>query len=188
MWCERRASAAVLALLLAEGCGGGSSSSSAPGPLPSTDPACVMSEAGVPNEVWAHVAEGTSVTYRSNPPASGPHYPVWARYEAFTTAVARPYWVHNLEHGAIVLLYRPDAPAAGVTALRDTFRALPNDPACGHPRALLTPDPALPRAFAAVAADRMLVGDCVNAEAIRQFTQTYRGRGPENVCQPCDRP
>jgi hypothetical protein len=180
--------AALIAVLLLPGCGGSATPPSTPGPLPSTDPACVMTEASVPNEGWVHVAEGSAVTYRNNPPASGPHYPVWARYEAYTTALARPYWVHNLEHGAIVLLHRPDASSAGVAALRDTFRALPNDPACGQPRALLTPDPLLPRAFAAVAADRTLIGDCVNAEAIRQFAQSFRNRGPENVCESGTRP
>jgi uncharacterized protein DUF3105 len=178
------------AVLLASACGGGAGggSTSTPGPLPSTDPACVMSESSVPNEGWNHVPEGSNPAYRNNPPASGPHYPVWARYESHTAAVARPYWVHNLEHGAIVLLHRPDAPAAGLAALRDTFRALPNDPACGHPRALLTPDPLLTRPFAAVAADRTLLGDCVNAEAIRQFTLAFRNRGPENVCESGTRP
>ena len=60
--------------------------------------------------------------------------------------------MHNLEHGAIVLLYRPDAPPSAVQELRQAYQALPNDPACGHRRALLTPDPLLPRAVAAVAA------------------------------------
>jgi hypothetical protein len=177
----------ILAAVLLAACGG-DGPSTAPGPLPSTDPSCTMAESSVPNEGWAHVAEGSTPAYRNNPPASGPHFPVWARYEAHTAQVARPYWVHNLEHGAIVLLHRPDAPAAGVAALRDTLRALPNDPACGHPRALLTPDAQLPRPFAAVAADRTLIGDCVNAEAIRQFTLTNRGRGPENVCESGTRP
>lgn len=172
------------ALRAAAACGGASTS---PGPLPS-DPSCVMTEAAVPNEGWIHVAEGSGVAYRANPPASGPHYPVWARYEAYATTLARPYWVHNLEHGAIVLLHRPDAPAAGVAALGNTFRALPNDPACGHPRALLTPDPLLPRPFAAVAADFALSGDCVNAEAIRQFTLAHRARAPEEICASGTRP
>jgi hypothetical protein len=147
-----------------------------------------MTAATVTNEGWVHVAEGSTVTYRANPPASGPHYPVWARYEAYTTALARPYWVHNLEHGAIVLLHRPDAPAAGIQSLRDTLAALPNDPACGAPRALLTPDPLLPTAFAAVAADHVLTGACVNAEAIRQFTLANRNHAPEDICQGGTRP
>ena len=68
------------------------------------------------------------------------HYPVWARYEEHAAPVARGYWVHNLEHGGIVFLYKPGTPAATVEALRAAYRALPNDPACGHKRALLAAD------------------------------------------------
>jgi hypothetical protein len=147
-----------------------------------------MQERTVPNEGWIHVAEGTTVTYQNNPPASGPHYPVWARYEAFSSPVARPYWVHNLEHGAIVLLYRPDAAANVQQALRDTYTRLPNDPTCGARRALLTPDPLLGQAVAAVAADHVLLGECVDETAIRQFTQTHRGHAPEDICSGGTRP
>jgi Protein of unknown function (DUF3105) len=176
--------AAMALLLWLPACGGGSS----PTPLPSGNPGCTMTERAVGNEGWVHVAEGSSVAYAANPPASGPHYPVWLRYEAYATAQARPYWVHNLEHGAIVLLYRPDAPASGVTALNETLRALPNDPACGYPRALLTPDPALPTAFAAVAANFVLQGECVNPQAIAQFASAHRNRGPEDICASGTRP
>ncbi|HUG52305.1 MAG TPA: DUF3105 domain-containing protein, partial [Vicinamibacteria bacterium] len=152
------------------------------------DGSCVMAERAVANEGWLHVPEGTAITYRANPPASGPHYPVWARYQAYTTPVARGYWVHNVEHGAIVLLYRPDASPAVIAALESAFRVLPNDGQCGHPRALLTPDPLIPRPVAAVAANSVLEGDCVGANAIRQFTLARRGRGPENVCESGTRP
>jgi len=177
-----RAVAMALALALPS-CGGGSTS-----PLPSAPSGCTMTERAVANEGWIHVAEGTSVAYAANPPASGPHYPVWLRYQAYTTPQARPYWVHNLELGAIVLLHRPDATAAGVATLNETLRALPNDPACGHPRALLTPDPALPTPFAAVAANFVLQGDCVDPQAIAQFTSAHRNRAPEDICASGTRP
>ena len=147
-----------------------------------------MQEVSVPNEGWAHVAEGSAVSYLGNPPASGPHYPVWARYEAFTTTVARGYWVHNLEHGAAVLLHRPDASAEAVQALRAAYAALPADPACGHTRALLTRDPLLDRPIAVVAADVALLGDCVDQAAVRAFVVARRGRGPEAVCTNGTRP
>ncbi len=168
----------VLALALTcAACGGASSS-------PTGIPPANGGEIGtrIPNEGWAHVPEGTPVSYRSNPPASGPHYPGWARYQEHATVVERPYWVHNLEHGAIVLLYRPDAPAATVAALAAGFRALPVDPQCGHSRALLTPDPLLPRPVAAVAADWLLIGDSLDAAAIQAFTLAHRNHAPENVC------
>ena len=142
----------------------------------------------VPNEGWVHVPEGSAITYQHNPPASGPHYPVWLRYQEYVVAQARGYWVHNLEHGAIVLLYRPETPAATVTALRDVFRALPNDPQCNHPRALLTPDPLMPRPVAAVAADWILEGDTVDGQAIRDFAAQHRNRAPESICEDGARP
>ena len=142
----------------------------------------------IPNEGWIHVEEGSAITYRNNPPASGPHYPVWLRYQEYTVAIARGYWVHNLEHGAVVFLYRPDAPAATVTALRDVFRALPSDPQCNHPRALMLVDPLMPRAVAVVAADWLLDGDTVDAQRIRDFVAQHRNHAPENICEGGDRP
>ena len=147
-----------------------------------------MTESAVANEGWVHVAEGSTVTYRNNPPASGPHYPVWLRYQAYTTAQARPYWVHNLEHGAIVFVHRPDAPAAALATFNDTFRALPNDAQCGHSRALLTPDAQLARPFTVIAANFVLEGDCVSPDAIRRFALAHRAQGPENICDSGTRP
>lgn len=142
----------------------------------------------IPNEGWVHVAEGSVINYQHNPPASGPHYPVWLRYQEYTTAIARGYWVHNLEHGAIVFLYRPDTPAATVTALRDVFRGLPNDPQCSHSRALMLIDPLMPRPVAAVAANWLLEGDTVDAQAMRDFALQHRNHAPENICEGGDRP
>jgi hypothetical protein len=142
----------------------------------------------VANEGWVHVAEGSVITYQHNPPASGPHYPVWLRYEEYSNAQPRGYWVHNLEHGAVVFLYRPDAPAAAVSSLRDTFRTLPNDPQCGHPRALMTLDPLMPRPVAVVAADWLLEGETLPAQSIRDFVSQHRNRAPENICEGGDRP
>ena len=174
--------AALGGLLLAGACGGESPTgpSNPPGTLPPGAPAVITTAP----EGWAHVAEGAAVSYQANPPASGPHYPVWARYREHAAALPRGYWVHNLEHGAIVLLYRPDAPAAAIQELRQALAALPNDPSCGHKRALLTPDPLLPRAqVAAVAAHRVLMGDRLDPAWIRAFSDSYRGMGPEGVCQ-----
>lgn len=104
-----------------------------------------------------HVAIDTDVTYSSNPPSSGPHYPIWAAFQEFATPVDRRYYVHDLEHGAIVLLYNcallpgadggtadasdasdetaadasvPPPCEAVVQGLRDLMNALPTDPLC----------------------------------------------------------
>jgi hypothetical protein len=176
---------ALALLLLLAGCGGGGSTTTPP-----VNPTPVAGCATVPvvNEGWLHVTEGSPIAYRANPPASGPHYPVWARYQEHTVTVARGYWVHNLEHGGVVFLHRPGAPAATVDALRAAYRALPNDPACGHKRALLTADPDLPGDTAVVAADFMLQAGCTDAGAVRSFVNAHLGRGPEQVCADGTRP
>lgn len=174
--------AALTLLVLAGGCGGST-------PAAPEDPGtCSMQEGGVPNEGWIHVAEGSAITYAHNPPASGPHYPVWLRYEAYDTAMARGYWVHNLEHGAVVMLYRPDAPVAVIEAMKQTYRALPNDPACGHARAVITPDPLLSTPVAVVAADFALSGSCVSSNAILGFVSAHRNHAPEQICDNGQRP
>lgn len=170
----------ALALAGVTACGGATPTAPTPvGPAPGV---------AVPNEGWNHVPEGSVINYANNPPASGPHYPVWLRYAEYAQAMPRGYWVHNLEHGAIVVLYRPDAPAAVIGQITDAFRSIPNDPQCGHRRALLTPDPLLPRLTAVVAADFVLSSDTVDAQAVRDFATARRGHGPEQVCEPGTRP
>jgi hypothetical protein len=164
---------------------------SCPAAVPCADCSCGEASCtveAVPNEGWAHVAEGSAIDYRHDPPASGPHYPAWGRYREHPSALARGYWVHNVEHGAVVLLYRPDAPSEVVDLLRAAYQALPPDPRCGHTRALLTPDPLLAPPFAVVAADFVLTCTGVNAAAIGGFATAQRGRAPEDVCTDGSRP
>lgn len=52
-----------------------------------------------------HVDEGTKTTYNSNPPTSGPHYPVWEKYGIKDKEVADELLVHSLEHGYIIMSY-----------------------------------------------------------------------------------
>ncbi len=59
-----------------------------------------------------HADPGSTIRYTSCPPASGRHYngagigPIRYGYYGPNDPVAPPGWVHNLEHGALVLLYR----------------------------------------------------------------------------------
>jgi hypothetical protein len=126
-----------------------------------------------------HEPEGTTIEYDHDPPANGPHYPVWVRRGEYDDPIPRSYWVHNLEHQWMVLLYRPDADRAAIDALRQAYRTLPADPGCDAPRALLTADPLLPTPVAAVGWDFVLAGDSLDAAAIDAFFTTCRSAGPE---------
>ena len=60
----------------------------------------------IDDEGRLHVPVGTATEYENVPPASGPHYPITAPYGVYEEPVEEGLWVHNLEHGAIALLYR----------------------------------------------------------------------------------
>jgi hypothetical protein len=141
---------------------------------------CVIESVGI--EGFNHVAIGTDVAYASNPPSSGNHYPVWSEYDRFTETVPRGYWVHNLEHGAIVLLHRPDAGSEVIDALDAAYAAIPLDPKCTHRRAVMTPDPLMPQPFAVVSWGWRLTCDVVDEQAILDFVAVHRDAGRESIC------
>ncbi len=147
---------------------------------------CGTIETAEPLVAGAHVPVCSAVTYASNPPTSGPHYPNWAKYQAFAAPVGRPFWVHNLEHGAIVITYNcPDGCAADVAALQVMLATQPADASCGgsvRNRFVITPDPLLDVRFAASAWGFALRSDCFDLTALDDFILAHYGRGPEDVC------
>ena len=65
----------------------------------------------VTTEPASHVDEGSPLSYSHRPPSSGVHYgtlPQAAEYRMYETPLNPGRWVHMLEHGAVVVLYRPD--------------------------------------------------------------------------------
>jgi hypothetical protein len=98
-----------------------------------------------------HVDPGTKVTYANCPPASGKHYnasglgPIAGGLYGPGDATVPEGWVHNLEHGAIVLLYScpngvgPGCTDAGQAALGSLLTKWPASPICKIPPGKLTP-------------------------------------------------
>jgi hypothetical protein len=144
-----------------------------------------------------HVATGSKVTYTNCPPASGKHYnasgvgPIAPRVYGVDDSLIPQNWVHNLEHGALVLLYRGDSPAAtpeGQTALRAFYESYPPSPVCGFPAGsregpvfVRFDDMAWP--MAALVWDRVLPMQDLDTAAVLQFDATYGERtNPEKFC------
>jgi hypothetical protein len=62
------------------------------------------------NEGQNHVADGTKVPYKTNPPTSGPHYNRWMPPSVYAIGEAAPeLLVHNLEHGNVVIYFNQAA-------------------------------------------------------------------------------
>jgi hypothetical protein len=62
------------------------------------------------------------VTYAVTPPVGGPHNPIWMNAGVYTKPVPSERAVHNLEHGAVWITYRPDLPSSQVDQLVALFR------------------------------------------------------------------
>jgi hypothetical protein len=89
-----------------------------------------------------HVAVGQTVEYPLCPPASGRHYnatglgPIKAQVYGPDDSTLPEGWIHNLEHGGLVIVYRCPGPAcedAGQAAFRQVYAAFPPSPLCKLP-------------------------------------------------------
>jgi Protein of unknown function (DUF3105) len=129
----------------------------------------------------AHTTD-PNVTYKSEPPAIGLHYPEWPEDDIYEEAPPLTRVVHTLEHGRILIWLRPDLPADQ----RAQFKALyEEDPY----HVIMLPREELKEPFAVSA----WVGDttghilrCTEVndntwDAIRAFKEKYRDKGPEFV-------
>lgn len=145
-------------------------------------------------ESWApgagvHVPVGTDLSWPSNPPCGGAHYPVWAAFQEFTSPVPRGYYVHDLEHGAVVLLYNCALVAGDcapfLDALRQAAAALPDDPKCGggvRVRTVLSPDPLLADPLAAASWGFVYRAQCVDLPSLKAFAAAHYAHAPEDEC------
>lgn len=135
----------------------------------------------------AHVKVGDAVAYDSNPPSSGPHYPIWAAYKEWDHSFPRPYYVHDLEHGAVVFLYKCDGACPEIVdTLRKAMAAIPDDADCVgsgvRVRALIVPDPELDVPVAAAAWGWIYRAECADLRTLTDFALNHYAQGPENVC------
>jgi hypothetical protein len=146
-----------------------------------------------------HVAVGTVIKYTYCPPASGKHYfasgvgPIPARVYSPTDNVVPDGWIHNLEHGGLVVLYR--GADVDVAALQALYAAIPPSPVCGFPPGGQAPSPVIARfdqmawPFAALVWDRVLPLQTLDQAAILDLYKRYgEVNNPEKLCQPSASP
>jgi hypothetical protein len=142
------------------------------------------------------------------PPASGNHLigvgqgPITPRVYKPDDTVGPTNWIHNLEHGGFVVLYRNDSPGAtpaGLQAFRDFYDTFPVSPICKVPPGASGVSPviarfdAMPHPYAALVWGRVLYMDTWDpALAIRFFNEESERLDkngalvapPEKQCKP----
>jgi len=129
-----------------------------------------------------HVAEGTSIHYDYNPPSSGPHYPSPASWGVYPQALAPGTWVHNLEHGGIVVLYQcPTSCTALQAQLQGLYTQMPFDGQFQEKKAIITPFPNLDHLLRVQAWGWTMPLDTVDTAAIDAFYREHVNKGPEVI-------
>ena len=145
----------------------------------------------------SHVSACSELDYPDNPPLGGDHYPTWAAFQSYSFPVPRGFWVHDLEHGAVVFTYNCSAPvgspasesecAGEVAQVQALIDSLPQDPKCSAAtprRVVLTADPLLDVRWGVSAWGFGLRADCVDEQRFQQFYLNHFARGPEDLCNP----
>jgi hypothetical protein len=146
--------------------------------------------------------------YTLCPPASGTHYniagkgPIQPRVYGPDDAIEPQSWLHNLEHGALVVLYRCVGDAcqdAGQDRLKALAQRVPNSPICNlPPGGAYGPGPIMVRfddmawPYAAIVWDRVLPLETLDADLILQFYQQWGDKTnperPSNCASPSASP
>ena len=107
------------------------------------------------------------VTYRTEPPTSGPHQPGRLPGGVVTEPLAGPVQVGALEAGQVLLQHR-DLAAPDRTRLE----------ALGSPLVVVAPNPALPAPVVASAWRTRLLCRSVDVQALGRFVREHAGREP----------
>ncbi len=155
--------------------------------IPQPVGACDGMVTNLSNRTGTHVPVGTMIEWTSNPPATGSHYPTWAGWNRHYQSLDRGYYVHNAEHGGIVLLYNCPAGCQDVVdSLLAIVRNATPDPTCTgfvRNRILVAADPLLPPdvQVAAVAWNRVYTASCFDPY-IGAFTREQYANAPEDFC------
>jgi len=109
----------------------------------------------VTTEQANHVDEGAPLQYAHRPPSSGTHFgtvPQPQEYRMYDTPLSPGRWVHMLEHGAVVVLYRPDlCDEACVQQLGNFYDNAPRSNLVGIRHLAITPYQDMDHAVAVVA-------------------------------------
>src|SRR2546422_119964 len=142
----------------------------------------------VPDEGRQHVQAGTQVTYQHQPPTSGSHYSqTGVAPTAWQTIgpIQPEVWVHNLEHGGIVLLYNCPGGCDDLQKQLTTYvnSIVPAEPQYGEYKIIMTPysQGMGTHNVAVLAWDRIEFLDGYDQAKITQFYEAHVDKGPERI-------
>lgn len=140
-----------------------------------------------------HITRGQKhVPYNSEPASSGPHYNdqgAPAPWGAYSQEIAPEVYVHNEEHGGIVVTYNPQLlPAAQVKQLERLFTSPYSDATFTPSKPLVMPRAADTHAIELAAWTYTLNLDTYNQSVLEKFYLQHVGKSPESGAGPSNLP
>lgn len=126
------------------------------------------------DEGRGHLTPGEAIpVYKSVPPTSGTHNPVWYPAGVYDNNADITQMIHSMEHGYIVLFYNDIS--------QDQINQLINIQRSDSYKMIVAPYPNMPYKVAIAAWTHLQTCDGVNEQAIRSFTAQFRNQGPEQA-------
>lgn len=125
-----------------------------------------------------HIKEGeTHPPYNSNPPTSGWHYDNPIEWGVYKNELVQERLVHNLEHGGVVIQYKPTLAPAIIAKLEELKKSK------FECKLVVAPFDKLDKNIAITSWRRMYKSDNFDEPTVKKFIEQYHDRAPESV--PC---
>jgi len=136
----------------------------------------------VADEGRNHIPDTQQPQYKHYPPASGPHYDTPADGSTYDQPLPEGRWVHNLEHGGVVILYKcPSGCPDLVKQLKDLSAAAPQSKQWKETKLVVTPYDKMEHQLAIVAWDWIDEMDAFDSARLLKFYNAHLDRGPEDA-------
>lgn len=139
-----------------------------------------------------HIAQGqTHEPYNSNPPSSGPHYAdetAPTSWGVYIQEVPDEVFIHNEEHGGVIISYKPDLPVDQVKKLQALFAPPYSDKGFKPTKAIVTPRSLNTKPIQLASWTYTLDLDQYDEAAIKKFYLQHVGKAPEAAAGPTNTP
>lgn len=139
----------------------------------------------MPDEGRTHVDMNQHVNYQAYsqgvPPTSGPHYPQWAQWKYFDDPLSPEFFVHNLEHGGVVVLFNCSNDCSAEKQMLHDAYTFVKPSKYGYPKLVVSPYSNLKTKFALLAWDKLVQTDTLDRSMLEQFYNMFVDKGPEDA-------
>jgi hypothetical protein len=139
-----------------------------------------------------HIAQGQShEPYNSSPASSGPHYADASAptpWGVYTQQVPEEVFLHNEEHGGVVIAYKPDLPKEQLEKLQKLFAPPYSNKDFSPSKAIVTPRSKNTKAIELASWRWTLSLDQYDEATIMKFYLQHVGKSPEPGAGPNNAP